>query len=273
MSLLVESPKAVYSVVKPLARTSTHTVYLATDIADTAWYFLKISLDVSGNGRLDREALILRDIETEVERIRSTEVPGTTHSGLHYEKCFPRLKESFLFKKQGNRRINIIEVLDTDTVETLVPIEQWRTRERVRIDPKSSAWIVGRLLKSFTLTQPIGIGVGKIDGGNILVNAEKHRAFFFDWTDAYQYESFVPPEKVGEEIALATKQIFIALGGNLSLGTLPSSEQLTDTRYAELLLEFMSGRERNPDQAAQRFYKLVRDMWVAEFHPFSTIPL
>jgi hypothetical protein len=234
---------------------------------------LKVSLDIPGNGRLDREALILKDIEAEVDRILSTEVSGSTDGALHYEKCFPRLRESFLLKEQGNRRVNIIEIPDTETVSSLVPIEQWRTRERVMIDPKSSAWLMGRLLKVFTLTHPIGVSVGKIDGGNILVNSEKHRAIFFDWTEAHQYDKYVPAEKVGEEISQAATQVFIALGGNLTTGLLPPSDQLLDTRYAELLLEFMSGRERDPDKAALRFYKLVREIWVTEFHPFTTIPM
>ena len=272
MSDMIRSPTTTYVVNKVLARGSAHNVYLVTDEKDERWYMLKMSLDIPGNGRLDREVLILKDIEREVERIRSTAV-SASGGALQYEKCFPRLRESFLFKEQGNRRINILEIPDTKSVESLVPIEQWRTRERVLIDPKSSAWLMGRLLKVFTLTHPIGISVGKINGGNILVNPEKHRAIFFDWTEAYQYDKYVPPEKVGEEISQAATQVFIALGGNLATGLLPSSDQLLDTQYAELLIEFMSGRERDPDKAAVRFYKLVREMWVEEFHPFTTIPM
>lgn len=273
MNDLIRSPTTTYLVKRALARGPTHNVYLVTDEKDDSWFMLKVSLDIPGNGRLDREALLLKDIEAEVSRLRSSEVPGSTGGALRYEKCFPRLRESFLFKEQGNRRVNIIEISDTESVSNLVPIEQWRTRERVRIDPKSSAWIMGRLLKVFTLTHSIGIGVGKIDGGNILVNPKQHRAIFFDWTEAHQYDKYVPPEKVGEEISQAAIQVFIALGGNLATGTLPPSGQLLDTQYAELLLEFMSGCERDPDKAALRFYKLVREMWVTEFHPFTTIPI
>lgn len=273
MSDVIRSPRTTYRVDKALARAPTHSIYLVTDEKDGRWYMLKVSLDISGNGRLDRETLVLNDIAVEVERLRLTETKDGSRGALRYEKCFPRLQESFILKEQGNRRVNIIEIPDTEDVKTLVPIEQWRTRARVWIDPKSSAWLMGRLLKVFTLTHPIGISVGKINGGNILVNPEKHRAIFFDWTEAYQYQQYVPPEKVGEEIAQAATQVFIALGGNLSKGTLPHSDQLLDTQYAELLLQFMSGRERDPDKAAVRFYKLVREMWVEEFHPFTTIPM
>jgi hypothetical protein len=259
--------------VQPLGRTPVYNVYQAIDTADDSWYMFKIASNTGDNGRLDREALVLKDIEAEVLHIRRTEKPGVTHSGLRYEKCFPRLRESFLSKEQGNRRVNIIEIPDTDTVKSLVPLEQWRLREKVRIDPKSSAWIIGRLFKVFTLTHPIGISVGKIDGGNILVNPEKHRAIFFDWTSAHQHEKFVPPEKVGEEIAQAVRQVFLALGGDVATGALPKSDQLTGARYEKLLLEYMSGSERNTDKAAQRFYELVRDMWAAEFHPFTTNPM
>lgn len=273
MSELIHSPTTSYAIIKPLARTTAYNVYLVNDTSDGSWHMLKVSVDIPGNGRLDREAMILRDIAAEVERVRSTEKPGSSSGALRFEKCFPRLRESFIFKEQGNRRINVIEIIDTDVVESLVAIEQWRTREHVWLDPMSSAWIMGRLLKAFTLIHPIGISIEKIDGGNILVNPEKHRAIFFDWTEAHQYDQFVPPEKVGAEIAAAARQVFIALGGNIGKGTLPESDQLSDTRYAELLLEFMSGRVRDPDVAARRFYKLVRDMWEPTFHQFTTIPM
>ncbi len=276
MGQIIRSPTAIYTIADlkkdKLGETAAYTVYLVTDESG-AWYMLKISPDIPGNGRLDREALVLKDIQVEVDRILATEKPGAESSGLHYEKCFPRLRESFLFTEQGNRRINIIEIPDTKSVRDLFPLEWWRTRSGLRLDPKSSAWLLGRLLKIFTLTHTIGVGVGKINGGNILVNPEKHRALFFDWTEAHQYEKYVPPEKVGEEIAQAAKQVFIALGGSLAKGTLPQSDQLTDTRYAEQLLRFMSGAERNPEKASQRFWKLIREMWESEFHTFTTIPM
>jgi hypothetical protein len=278
MVQVIRSPTTSYVIAdlqkSKLAVTATYTVYLVTDEADGSWYMLKVPPPgIPGNGRLDREALVLKDIQAEVERIRATEKPDATGGALRFEKCFPRLHESFLFTEQGDRRINVIEIPATDMVTDLFALEQWRIRNEVRIDPKSSAWLMARLLKVFTLTHPIGISVGKIDGGNILVNPKKHRALFFDWTEAHQYPTYVPPEKVGEEIADAAKQVFLALGGSLAKGTLPASDQLTDGRYAKLLLQFMSGVERDPDKAYDRFYKLVREMWEPEFHTFTTIPM
>jgi hypothetical protein len=284
MSQIIQSPTTTYvigDVVKDrLTKSTDTTVYLVADQADGQWYMLKVSSDTASNGFLDREALVLRDIEAAVKRIRADEPDGFKGGAFRFEKCFPRLQESFLFKEQGNRRINIIAVPAADLGDRadLMPLERYRTRRQLLIDPKTSTWLMGRLLKIFALTHPIGVSVGQINGGNILVRpGEKdlraHRALFFDWTKAHQYEQVVPPEKVGEEIAQAATQVFIALGGNVGTGTLPASDQLVDNRYAELLVQFMSGRERDPDMARQRFYNLVRDMWDQEFHPFTTTPL
>lgn len=273
MRQLIRSPTTTYGIERQIAKTEAFTVYLVIDEADGAWYMLKIAPDQTDNVRFEREVLALRDIWAEVERIRATEPSLTVGGGYRYEKCFPRIHESFLFTEQGSRRINILAIPAAEVVTDLVPLEQWRTRERVRLDPKSSAWLMGRLLKIFTLTHPIGVSVGQITGGNILVNPIKHRAFFFDWTEAHQYNPYVPPEKVGEEIAQAARQIFVALGGDLRKRALPPSDQLVDTRYAELLLRFMSGTERDPDKASIRFYQLIRELWEPEFHPFTTIPI
>lgn len=280
MTQLIRSPTTTYEVEKPLARTATYNVYLVNDQADGRLFMLKVSLDIPGNGNLDREVLILNDISAEVKRIRGLEPAATKHGGYRFEKCFPRVHESFRFKEQGNRAINIIDIpaADLDEGDDLMPLERYRVRQRVLIDPKTSAWIMGRMLKMFTLIHPIGIAVGNINGGNLLIrpgehDVRSHRALFFDWTKAHQYDSFVPPEKVGEEIAHAATTVFKALGGNTGTGVLPASEQLADDRYAKLLVQFMSGRERDPDKARAYFYDVINNIWESHFHPFTTIPI
>ncbi len=155
----------------------------------------------------------------------------------------------------------------------LVPIGQWRARELVRLDPKSSAWIMGRLLKIFTLTHPMGVSVGKINGGNILVNPIEHHVVFFDWTRARQSDGPVSGRVAREEISQAARQVILALGGNPVTGELPSHEQLPDARYASLLTAFVDKEVDDAFTAGSKFYTLLDELWEKEFHPFTTHPI
>lgn len=274
MGNIIHGKSADYAVLQLVGRTDDYNVYIVEGAADLRQYLLKIATDIHGNGLLDREAFLLLEIKEEIER-RNAEHKrvNKTNQGLGYQRCFPQMVESFLVPNQGNRRVNVIAIYDAEQVKDLVPIEQWRTRERVRLDPKSSAWIMGRLLKIFTLTHPMGVAVGKIDGGNILVNPDKHHVVLFDWTQARHYDMALPKEVARDEISRAATQVFLALGGDLKTGTLPESDQLPDSRYADLLKSFANKQVIDPFEAGREFYALLESLWKTEFHPFTTHPL
>lgn len=273
MAQIIQSPVTKYHIDALVGQTTNYNVYIVT--ADSGeQHLLKIAVTTHHNGLLDREAFLLRDLYEEITR-RETEHECTNkpNEDLGYKRCFPRLEESFLVPEQGNRRVNVITIYGAETPRDLVPIEQWRTRERVRIDPKTSAWILGRLLKIFTLTHPFGVSIGKVDGGNILVNPTEHHVAFFDWTQARHHNSQLPPSVAQTEIAAATKQVILALGGNINTGELLDDPQLPDSRYAELLKQLADGRLSDPVSAGVQFYRLVDEMWERGFHPFTTYKL
>ena len=274
MHQVVKGNVADYAIVKRVGETPGYTVYIVANVSTGEEFLLKIAPDVTGNGLLDREAFLLAELRTEIER-RNAEYKSRskTDYGLGFQRCFPRLVESFVSAEQGGRRINIIAIAGASSMTELVPIEQWRTRERARIDPKSSAWIMGRLLKIFTLTHPMGVEVGKIDGGNILVNPEEHHVVLFDWTQARFHEGSLPEKVAREEISRAAKAVVLALGGNPKPGELPESEQLTDDRYAAFLKRCVGRKMADPFEAGKEFYKLLGELWEQSFHPFTTFPI
>lgn len=265
---------ADYAVLKRVGRTQDYSVYVVKNKTTQEQCLLKIASDVRGNGLLDREAFLLRELREEIER-RNAEHKhrNQTDQGLGYQRCFPRLVESCLVPEQGNRRVNIIAIFGAASMMDLVPIEQWRARERVRVDPKSSAWIMGRLLKIFTLTHPMGVAAGKIDGGNILVNPIEHHVVLFDWTRARHHEGPLPLEVAREEISQAARQVILALGGDPETGLLPESDQLLDSRYADRLKYFVDKRVSDPIAAGAGFYELLGTLWESGFHDFTTMPL
>lgn len=274
MTQVIHSATSDYAVQRLVGRTPVYNVYTAVQESTGYECLLKIAASVGENGLLDREALILREIHGVVTRIEAEHQRNEgAGKNLGYEYCFPRLQESFLVPEQGNRRVNIVSVHGVREIADLVPLEQWRTRQRVRIDPKSSAWIMGRLLKIFTLTHSLGVAAGKINGGNILINPNEHHVMLFDWTGAQHEGGLLSPEVAGEEISQAARAVFTALGGDLETGTLPTHEQLPDSRYVEFLKQLVDKQTSDSFSAMARLYRLLDEMWERSFHPFTTIPL
>lgn len=274
MSHIIRSLTAAYEVGSHIGRTADYSVYLAADVESGEEYLLKIVTDATRNGLLDREAFLLGEIQTEIAR-RDAAYQRERGEGkrLGYHRCFPRIAESFTVPEQGNRRVNLVAAYGNEPLTNLVPLEQWRTRERVRIDPKTSAWIMGRLLKILTLTHPFGVEIGQLNGGNILVNPEEHHVFLFDWSAARHHPAALPAQLAREELKAIATQVVFALGGDPGTGTLPASEQLLDSRYADFLKRLIDGERSDPVSTGAEFYDLVDDLWERGFHPFTTHPL
>lgn len=274
MSQIIRSKAANYAVKKLVGETEFYRVYIAVDPVSEEECLLKIARDVAGNGGLDREAFILREIEKEIARLNAEhKKKNHTEHGLGYQRCFPRLVESMLVPEQGDRRVNVVAIYGAKQVTDLVPIEQWRTREKRRIDPKSSAWIMGRLLKIFTLTHPFGVSVGKIDGGNILVNPVEHHVVLFDWSRARHHNDRLPLQSAKAEISAAATQVVLALGGDPATGKLPENDQLQTDKYAKFLRHLIEGGIPDPVKAGWEFYALLDEVWETGFHPFTTHPI
>ncbi len=266
-----QSKLANYDLLGLIGETADYRVYAAYCKSDRREYFLKIASTTAHNGMLEREAFVLRDLRSEMEEInRRYKRSSGSKKGLGYKRCFPELIDTFISSEQGNRRVNIIAIYGAESIKDLVPIEQWRTREHKRIDPKSSAWMMGRLLKILTFTNINGVVNEKINGGNILVNPFEHHVALFDWTQARYVNGTVPKKIIKHEIMQAAQQVVLALGGDLQTGALPQSDQLVDNRYADFLKQLMDGKISNSDHAGEKFYLLLEDIWEKEFHPFTT---
>ena len=269
MQPIIVSGAADYTVIQKVGEFPNFIVYICR-LADGTECLFKIASDASKNGLLDREAFTLTCLQTEMNR-RDDEYRRKSggDKGLGFKHCIPQLVDSFIAKTQSGRRANVISVYGAETILELVPLQQWRTRENKRIDPKSSAWIMGRLLKIFTLTHPGGIAASKVNGESILINPARHHVSIFDWTEAVLHEGKLPQKIAQKEIAAAAREVILALGGNLESKTLPDSDQLTDNRYATMLFGFASGLISDPFKAGEEFYGLLDDLWGKSFHPFT----
>lgn len=263
-----------YTVGKQLGETEQFRIY-ECEFAEGKVGILKIATEVVFNGILDREAYILETLRNEAIRYEEAfakENPGTKQM-LNYQICFPNIIESFVADDQGGRRINIFNITHVDDdLSRLVPIAHITSRDRVRVDPRTSAWIMGKLLKLLAFAHDQGISIGQVTGENILVERDEHFVVIFDWSQA-DPNADLSSDIFAQEVAQAATEVIRVLGGDPVTGVLPEDEQLVDDRYATHLHELALGKKSNAFNAHRDFYKLIRSLWPREFHPFTSYNL
>lgn len=258
-----------------LGSTEEFEIY-ACEVEGHKACILKLAVTPANNGLLDREALLLRTLTEAAERLELGF--GERCKGkdwLNYQFVFPRLLDSFIVPIAGDRRVNIMSLSEIcSDISELVPLGHIASRDHQRVDPKTSAWILGKLLKTLVFAHSLGIAlVGEINGDNILVNRDEHFVCIFDWSGALEGPSAVDDEAACVDISLVAIEVIEALGGDRRLETLPESEQLEGNGYAEFIFGLANGVEHSAIEAHRKHYELVRAIWPRGFHPFTAYPV
>jgi hypothetical protein len=263
------------SIDAPIDRPSNYNAYVCT-LPDGSDGILKVAKTADKNHLLDREADLLNTMKEEakiLEPMFQKEHPGEGVLNNHF--FFPRLVESFIFEEQGGRRVNILSFSDIcKRASDLEPLAHLASKLHVRIDPKTSAWILGKLLKLLVFTHGLSIYIGDGSGENILLNRDEHFVAIFDWSGAIIEHGKIPAPGTRNEIIQLTESVVLALGGNPDTGEIPDDLQLEDSRYRDLLKELATGVYSDAKEAHDDFYDLIRTIWPTRgFHPFTTHPL
>lgn len=267
----VTNPQGVsYEVGKLLGRTSVYNLYVCTAPNGEECIF-KIAVDNTQNGIIDREAYLLDTMfkrSAEMEKNHFNAHPGSKHK-MNCQHFFPRVIDAFIFEEQGNRRVLILGFPEIcSKIIELAPLEHLMTRENIRIDPKTSAWILGKLLKLLAFVHSMGMSLGQILGDNILINREKHHVAIFDWSKAKLSEP--SSEQVASEISDVAEHVFLALGGNIEAAEIPDDSQLENGEYLHFLLRLIHGKQTDAQDVHKRFYDLLSRIWPeGGFHPFT----
>lgn len=256
----------VFQVGERVGDASNYSIYMCMHTRDGTkrQCLLQIAKTIEDNGGLQRAAYILdklqrKAVEVEEKYAREKEDPKKR---LNYQLHFPEILDSFLCTEQKKRWINILAFRNVDDVTKVVPLRNLTEKDGLRIDQRSSAWIMGKTLKLLGFVFDAGISIDA-GGNNILIYPEEHYVLFFDWSAARVYLDGVPAEVRCRIIAQAAQSVIVALGGAND----------GDKTYSDYLLRLARGSESNAERAHGNFYELVDALWPHEFYPFTTEPL
>lgn len=242
------------------------------ELPDGGLGVLKIAATRESNSNMDREALVL---QTLTDQALATEALNKSAMPLNFQNFIPNLVETFTSASQKNRRVSILTFPSVvKELSQLTPLSSLIRKERIRVDPRTSAWILGKVLKVLSFAYEHSVSCGLVSLGNIMIERNKHGVVVFDWTQAFIHPiGNVSADVQGKEISQAARVAIAVMGGDLENGNLPESDQLTDNRYEKFIWDLAQGKTDSATVAHHQFYDLIWSLWPRGFHPFTSFPL
>lgn len=268
-----------YRIGKLLGEPENYKVYEC--FLGDKWYLLKISTDPSKNHFIDREEIFLKDLYISSQKTEEryvSENPGKELTPLNSHFFFPLVHDSFIAKEQQDRSVLILDLSHiAENRSDLTPLSFILEKDNMIVDPRTSAWIMGKLLKMLTFTHFHFVLINDINLDNILINKKKHYVSIFNWSMATRGEDVwsVSPEDFASEISQISRMVLAILGGgNVNGGynaffEIPDDPQLVDTRYIDYIKFLCRGQETSAYLAHKGFYKLIYELWPRGFHPYT----
>ena len=254
-----------YVVGKMVAKNSRFLLYSCNDLSGRE---LLLQIPVADNSVTAKNAYILqslafRSLKTEEEYRK---VGG--NGDLNYDLGFPELCDSFMLKA---KQVNVLGFKNVVSVGSIVPVVKiWK--DNLRVDLRTSAWMMGKLLKLLSFAHEGGSGliqIGNISGNNVLIEPDQHYVIVFDWSNAVVHDCW-KSAIVRNDIKAAAQLIVRAIGGF----DCATAEEMIYVDYLRLLS--VDG-ESSASKAHKAFYDIVdslceneRSVWAREFYKFTT---
>ncbi len=261
-----------YQVGKKVAETGNYRLYLCRQDGTGRQCLLQIATALAQNGGLERAAYVLGELKHRTDELEAeyARVKADPKVLLNYDLGFPELIGSFVCQEQGERRINVLAFRNVEDVSRLVPLVNITDKDRLRVDLRTSAWIMGKLLKLLVFAHNEGISVGLLNGNNVVIEPDEHYVVIFEWSLAQTYPEAVPREIQRQEISQAAQAVITVLGGDLKTGIFPDDGEEAFDQYGEYIMRLAQGSESNTERAHTKFYELIDSLWKRGYHPFTT---
>jgi len=273
--MTIRGPTNSYVKGELVAETDVYRLYLCQQEGTDRQCLLQVAKDVAQNSILTRFAYILERLISYAEELEAeyAKVKKDPKEMLNYRLNFPELVETFVFAEQGGRQINILAFREVDEISRMVPLTNITRKDHLRVDLRTSGWIMGKLLKLLKFAHSQGFTV-KLDGSNILIEPDEHYVLIFDWAGIEIFaDETVPDEVVREQISQAAEAVVAVLGADPVAGEFPNDGEPYFDQYTAHLMHLVREGESSADTAHREFYELIDGLWPREFYQFKTHPL
>ena len=230
-------------------------IYLGTT-DDAKQVILKVAKTFEDGDILAREAgkfNIMQSLGTEIAKFESDQGGNS-----HYDWLFANLLSSFMEPTQGDRRINVLEVFDTD-LGKLVPLA--KLHAETEIDARTSVWILGRFLKFYSFFELMAASGDNpitrypvFSPDDYLVGPERHRLVYYNFSG---------------DVADVIANDFVKAIAKFVLSWVAIEEDPLEQKYFHLLQDFAENGRTSFEEAHGDLYELVEELWGIHYHPFT----
>lgn len=244
------------------------SIYLCKPDDDSGRDYVLVVAKDGMNGIVDRWGFVLKELMQHAKRLEDeyASVKTDANEFLNYQLGFPILMETF--NSPEKRKILILRFENSEP-ENMVPIARMIEKDNLRVDMKTSVWMMGKVLKLLSFVHRQKVSVGPINTAKVLIDPDEHYVNFFDLSAA-QITHGLTKEAKKQEIIKATSVVLEALQGDVSNRTIPNSEGKEGERYSAFLWQLFDGKFSDASVAHKRFYEFVNKLWERKFYPFTT---
>ena len=244
-----------YDVGELIGEAPKFRIYLGNDNAKQV--VIKVAKTFEDGDALAEEASWFRVLHAFIAQVADMQMTSNGTSS-RYEWLFANLTSSFLEPSQQDRRINILEVVDTDFSQ-LIPLP--KLRNKTQIDVRTSIWILGRFLKIYSFYELLAVSGDnpviqyvEFSPGDYLIGPEKHRLIY------YNHSGTVVDVVANNYVKAITKFI---------LEWVVIENDIAEQKYRQLLEAFVVNGRETCEEAHAELYQLVQKLWGIQYHPFT----
>lgn len=243
-------------------------IYRVRSIADGKIKLLKVPYDKLSNNLIQNEADFLRFLADKSDEFEKKNKQLGNEYLIHYDWLFPVLEDSFLTgPEQGGRQMNLLSICDAHVAD-FVPLAKMFSDYRV--DARTSAWMLGRMLKLQTFVEQCGASFCA-HRDYIIFEPKSHRLVYLNWLDATRN-----PDNFRDNVAsLKESATCFTCWTNWyseEEGLEYDSDRFTNE---EELLETYRFLAEYPEidaiEAHRILYKTLDSLWGRNYHPFTYI--
>lgn len=231
---------------------------------------LAIATQAEHNPIIDRVAYLLKRLSERSDFFEEEYAAEPDHAEqkVHFDWLFPQVVDDFTLHEQGERKVMILFFPDVDLRQTFALMQL--VDKRLRVDLKTSAWMMGRFLKLLSFLHESDVST-PILISNFLLEPTNHRLLMLNWTHANLGYRLTAAQQC-YAIKQAAESALLLLDATYSDGEWNYNYPLEDNEasYIACLAAMHRGEFNDAVYAHANFYTTIHQLWGRGYHPFTT---
>lgn len=175
-----------------------------------------------------------------------------------YNLLFADLLSSSMEPTQGDRRINIFTMPDVE-LDQLMPLT--KLSSQMKIDARTSVWILGRFFKLYGMFEIMREAEGAdackypvFSENDYLISPGAHRLIYYNFS---------------EEICDIYATDIVRRISSYMLSWIDFDDTDENQQFKQLLEDFSKNGRKTSAEAHKDLYDLVRELWGISYYPFT----